>query len=433
MKALALLLLFSAGSVFAQQPAADSAADNAQEKAVFGKVAGRVFCHDTGEPARFASVQLMPEKLEKEPAIDPAAVKGADLSKLMSTAFSAMLKGSNLSTVTALDGTFSLEKVPPGTYYLIPQMVGYVSPLSGYSQKERLKPDDATITAVEGAAQKVVVSAEQIATVTVELERGAALSGKITYDDGSPAPGVTAILLVQQKDGKWKEIGSGGVLPAATDDLGRFRFSGMPAGKYGVKATLPVSQAVMGMGPGSFSMHTSMSDALVVYSGGAMREKDLKAIELTAGEQRDGVEVIFPVNGLHSISGSVVAKSDQHAVNSGMVELKDPDTKAQLRMSTIAQDGTFRFNYIPDGTYVLAVTAADTKAGGKDRVGEGLGTLISAGGGADLTRMLNGKVVKEYGELEQTLIVKSDSTGLTLQVPDKASDAAAKEKGDDSQ
>jgi hypothetical protein len=433
MKTLALLLLFSAGSISAQQQPAAGAAESAQEKPSFGKVTGRVFCHDTGEPARFASVQLMPEKLEKQPAVDPASMKGADMSTLMTAAFTAMSKRSGLSAVTALDGTFSLEKVPPGTYYLIPQMIGYVSPLSIYSQKERMKPDEATITAVESVAQKVVVSAEQIATVTVELERGATLSGKVTYDDGSPAPGVTAILLVQQKDGKWKEIGSGGILPAATDDLGRFRFSGMPAGQYAVKATLPVSQAVVGMGPGSFSMHMSMSDALVVYSGGVMREKELKPIELTAGEQRDGVEVIFPVNGLHSISGSVVAKSDQHAVNSGMVELKDPDTKAQFRMAMIGQDGTFRFNYVPDGTYVLSVSAADTKASGKDRVGNGLGALVSAGGGEDLTRLLNSKAVREYGELEQTLIVKSDSAGLLLQVPDKAAADAAKEKDDDSQ
>jgi hypothetical protein len=187
------------------------------------------------------------------------------------------------------------------------------------------------------------------------------------------------------------------------------------------------------MGPGSFSMHMSMSDALVEYSGGVMREKELKPIELTAGEQRDGVEVIFPVNGLHSISGSVVAKSDQHAVNSGMVELKDPDTKAQFRMAMIGQDGTFRFNYVPDGTYVLSVSAADTKASGKDRVGNGLGALVTAGGGEDLTRLLNSKAVREYGELEQTLIVKSDSAGLLLQVPDKAAADAAKEKDDDSQ
>jgi len=425
MKFSPLLLLFASLSVVAQQPAANTnsqPAAGAQEKQFFGHVTGRIFCHDTGEPARFAGVQLLAEKPAKQPTPDLSSLgKNADFGKLMATALSSAMKGSNLSTVTSLDGTFSLEKVPAGTYYVIPQFAGYLSPASGYSQKERMKPDDAMLAAVESTAQKIVVGPDQSVSVIVELERGATLSGRVTYDDGSPAAGVATVLMVRQKDGKWKDLGSVGVMPAATDDVGRFRFSGILAGQYAVKATLPVAQAVVGIGPNAISMHMNTGDMLTVYSGGAMREKDVKPIELTAGTQRDDVEVIFPLNGLHTISGSVVAKSDNHSLNAGIVELDDPETKAQVRMAMIAQDGTFQFNYVPDGTYVLKASGADMKTANGD----------AAGGGADFMRLINGalsggKGFKAYDSAEQTLMVKSDIVGLSMQLPDEAPKKEAK-------
>src|SRR5579859_2579414 len=88
-----------------------------------GRITGRVFCTDTGQPGRFAGVQLIPEKPEQPPAYD----KKNPL-KAFEKGFEAGMKGSNTSAMTALDGTFSLDKVPPGTYYVVVQLPGYTSP-----------------------------------------------------------------------------------------------------------------------------------------------------------------------------------------------------------------------------------------------------------------------------------------------------------------
>jgi hypothetical protein len=92
-------------------------------------------------------------------------------------------------------------------------------------------------------------------------------------------------------------------------------------------------------------------------------------------------------------------------------------------MATIGQDGTFRFNYVPDGTYLLKASGMDMKTGNGD----------AEESGADftrITRMLNGalsgKEVKAYGSAEQTLIVKSDTVGLTMQLPDEVQKKEAK-------
>jgi hypothetical protein len=412
MKPFAFLLACLAFPLYGQQPNA------AATPPVYGQVSGRVFWQDSGLPGRFAGVQLLAEQpaTPSTPLIDPATLgKNPDFGKIMAAAINLAMKGSNLSTVSALDGSFSLDKVPPGTYYVIAQLPGYRSPLSSFSQKERMKADPVTMAAVESAAQKIVVQAGAQTSVTVELDRGGALSGTISYDDGSPAPGVTPTLMIRGKDGQWKELGGPGPLPVATDDRGHFRFYGLAAGDYAVKAALPTSQAVIGLGASSLGMHMNLADALVVYSSGALREKDVKAIALGDGEQRDGIEVIFPIHGLHAIAGSVVAKSDNHAVNAGTLELEDSGTKTVVRMATIGEDGTFRMDYVPEGSYVLKVTsAADTEA--REGSDPGAGTFA---------RMLNSKTLREYGSAEMPLAVNGDATGLVLQVPDAGGKAAS--------
>jgi hypothetical protein len=404
MKLLAcVLILFSCG-LAAQQAPTTAAAPAA------GQVSGRVFCADTGQPARFASVQLVSEHPDANPALDASAMgKNPDFEKVLAKAMTAMMKGNNVSTVSGLDGSFTLDKVPPGTYYVLAQLAGYQSPLSQFSMMERMKADAATMKAVESLAEKIVVQPGQQAHVEVRLERGASISGVVRYDDGSPAPGVTAVLMVEDKDGKWKELGAAGTLPSMTDDRGRYRIFGMNAGKYAVKAALPTTQATTGLGA-NVSLHMNMGDALVVYSGGAMREKDIKPIEVGTGDDVDGVDVIFPLDNLHAVSGSVVAKSDNHAVDAGSIVLEDADGKTALRTASIEADGTFHLNYVPEGQYVVkAEGASDTDSAG------------SSDGGNDLMRLMRTKVLKSYGEADLPVTVKADVTGLSLQVPEQSS------------
>jgi len=425
--------LLVTASVAAQQTAAPS--NPADQADAPGRIAGHIVCSDTGKPARFASIQLMSEQSMKTPVIDPAdqaasagakdgrsAAKGninldVDIGGLLSKAMDAMMKGSNLSAMTAMDGSFSLDKVPPGTYYINPEYRGYLSPLGRISGKERLAAGPDTLSAIEQAAQKIVVAPGSTTNLEIQIERGAAIDGVVHYDDGSPAPNVAPVLMVLGKDGKWKELAPADFRPSATDDQGHYRFSGLPAGKYAVKATLPTVVASMGIGAGSLTMHFNTGDALVVYSGNALWIKDVKPIELAPGDTRNDVDVSFPTDGLYVVSGSVVAKSDGHPVNAGSVELRDPfDKTVTLRSAKIGKGGSFQFNYVPGGTYRLEVTgAADTETAG------------AADGDANnsLAMLLNGskaKSLRKYGETGLTVTLPGNSDELTLQVPDAAGD-----------
>lgn len=427
MKHLALVLFSAAACTAAQQT---TPATSVGPPEASGRVIGHVFCSDTGKPARFASIQLLSEQSARDSSQQAGALiagiagssqgkEGVDFGKLITQGMRAMMNGSNLTAMTDLDGSFMLDKIPPGTYYLIPQYAGYLSPIGQLTMQERMTAGTTTLEAVESKAQKVVVTSGSTANLDVQLERGAAIGGTIGYDDGSPAPGVTPGLMLLDKDGKWKDLPPSSITPMVTDDEGHYRISGLPAGKYAVKAALPTTAASMGIGLRGISMHMNLGDALVVYSGGAVWMKNIKPVEVGAGDSRNDVDVTFPIDGLHVISGTVVAKSDQHPVNSGMVELQDPSDKTiKLRTTMIGKDGSFQFNYVPDGSYRLEVTTAGDMP-------------IDGSGGSDqgnpLAMLLNGsKPSKVYGGTGMTITLPGNSEGLTLQVPDiKSGDGKA--------
>jgi hypothetical protein len=399
-------LVFLCLSAAAQEPAAPQAAPP-----VYSTVSGHVTCGDTGRPARFAAVQLIPEKPQQAQASDWANAKNTkDMAKLMDKQMAQMQKGTGLTAVSTIDGSFEMPKVPAGTYYVVAQLKGYISP---FSPEDVFTDRDGAISRTQASAEKIVVQDAPV-RVDVRLERGGAVSGVIRYDDGSPASGVRPVLMVMQDDGKWKHTFSFTGMPGAiiSDDRGHYRLGGLAKGKYAVKAELPTVQTISGP-DGSSSMHSNMGDALVVYSGGVFREKEIKPIEVGIGEDIDGVDLVFPVDNLHLVSGTVTAKTDTHTVNAGWVSLNDAETKASLRRTKIEDDGSFSFNYVPEGQYELATRGA----GDTDK-----NAPVNA-----MVQMMNPTFLKSYKDLTMPIEVKGDLTGLLVQVADQpAAGAPAK-------
>jgi hypothetical protein len=86
------------------------------------------------------------------------------------------------------------------------------------------------------------------------------------------------------------------------------------------------------------------------------------------------------------------------------VSVLDPETKETLRRTRIEDDGSFKFNYVPEGQYQLLTN----HAGDTDK---------NAPGGA--VQMWNPTLLKSYQDVTIPIEVKSDLTGLTVQVADQ--------------
>ena len=340
-----------------------------------GAINGHVFLGDSHLPARMAWVTLLPTV--------PPPVNGFNMHNTDSQSKSAP---------TQLDGSFTIRNVIPGSYYVLAEKEGYVSPIrlpfgtiSSLSKEEQ----DSLPTLLT----TITVIANRATNVEITLPKGAAISGRVRFDDGLPDTEASVSVLHKDKSGKWvpycpvlnyyMQTGGDG-----TDDRGDFRIPGLPAGEY----LLSVSLEDWGS-----------NYSIDIYYGDVTRLKDAKSIKVKDGEESSGNNIVIPLGKLHSVSGTVISAETGEKVMAEFVQLHDADDDSTVAgTSAIVGQGEFRFPYVPEGKYTL-------KASGlvMDLHRDGL------------------KPAREYLDASQFLIVKGETNGVTIQVKPKPAAATA--------
>ena len=255
------------------------------------------------------------------------------------------------------DGTYFFKAVRPGTYYIRATMPGYADPFALFPV-EHFASDPTILTLIAKSAQTVTINGTESARMDLRIERGAAISGRVLYDDGAPAQQHWAVRARKQV----KQGAPAAVLydfVTDTDDLGSFRLSGLPVGEYILGVSYPESIV-------AHSVFTNVilpgRIAFVAFSGNTSFESKAQPITVTAGEERTGADITVPLHNLHRISGRVVAKSDSRPANYGGVELTTVDGTDFVASATLFtdRDGSFTLNFIPGNTtYTLKVRAAE--------------------------------------------------------------------------
>jgi hypothetical protein len=421
-----------------------------QPPAVGGStVFGHVICADNNEPAHFARVLLKStapshtaeDRMKQvEAALQQGAAKNgepvkpltaeqkrtmAESDKFMASMTNAENRAAEMSSaVTAgLDGAFTLTGVKPGTYYVHAVYNGYLDPVSQLSDKDFASTDPA-VRARIAQLPTVTVNGADSARADLRLERGAAISGRILYDDGSPATGWTVSVIQPNSPEEQSNMiaavanmqlaESGAAEIPKTDDLGHYRIPALPPGEYAVRAVFfPINinyEAILGNGSDDADdseVNNPFGGGIdiAVYSGDTFFRSDAKPIKLTDGEDLPAVDITIPARNLHRISGHVVAKSDGHSISHGMLMLTSKDKPLPMRMSSMRSDGSFRFECVPNGnTYVLHVmNVEDVKpaAPGKAR------GIVAP----------RSDVLQEYGEAQATVTLgEADIDTLSISV-----------------
>jgi hypothetical protein len=373
------------------------------EPSAVGIVTGHVLCADTNLPARNAHVVL-------QPVVDishPAKGHNGEQPAQTVSAFSA----------TLLDGSFTIPNVAPSDYYVFVEKPGYLSPFALISREDLDHPKPETAGLIAKLLTPVTVVANRTSTAEVRILKGAAISGTIRFDDGTPDANAAVGLLNKDKTGKWvsfrTKLIAGPFEGMSTDDQGHYRISGLPAGEYLVQTSLALvtilTSQVYGEG-GSTANETKYS--LDLYSGDSFRRRDATSIKLSEGEESSSADITIPLSKLHSVSGSLLVTKTGHTVNAGNVAIVYPDDDTELVSAKIGEDdGSFHFYYVPEGEYILKIT--DARDVSREEIPYPPGTFPPF--------HIVEKKIREYDPQEQPIIINGDMSGVTAQVQPKSS------------
>lgn len=390
------------------------------------RVTGHVLCNDTRQPARGAVVMLQ--------AILPADKAQSNENQQPGRTFTAR---------TGLDGLYSVEHVPAGDYGVIAYLPGYLSPL-----------DDLVLTGIGSDMNKLMqqklsanglthVGADGTETADITIERGATISGRVLYVDGSPATQVNIELQETHanppRPGE-QAMNLGGMYRRAltqqssgTDDQGHFRISGIHPGTYRVAAIEPPSMPDSGGGDGlglAMSMGMGMlygvgnQSVVRFYTGDTIHQRAAKTYELRAGDTVADLDIRLPIDGFHTVQVRLSTPGGG-PVNMADVTLVDnADDSLHFRASPGAYaqnggppnpEGIFLFHQIPPGTYTLSVKSAlifhSTPMPAQNRSSSGIGAVS---GGSSETQF-TGSPMDMFSDTTSAVIVKdSDPPDINL-------------------
>ena len=323
-------------------------------------IEGRVFCNDTGRPARFARVFLFDVNPPRETRFRLDSER--DQSGQSMSGSTVVDPGAE----TDLDGRFVYNGLVPGEYYVTAYLNGYVS--SQFALTRALAHQDVSeIQRAEAAMTRVSVGDRPTESVEIHLQRGATLFGAVKYADGMPAARLFVnILRIEAGQVPFTFRPSGtlvsGPEDAITDDQGHYRISGVPPGKYLVRVHLTTERfTFIGFLTAHLGMTSSQSGGrLRLFSERAFGADEATVYEVKAGDVKEVATITISPKDLHVVSGTGAAASDGHLVNSGNALLSRDRDEANFQVVDVREDGSFEFPYVPDGNYQLEVRAQDS-------------------------------------------------------------------------
>jgi len=297
-RTLIVVALVSPNILRAQDAAQPKAGKQPRPDLPKGSITGSAICTDTRKPARGAVV-----------IADLVSEHGS-------------MSGATITTRVAMDGSYTLNHVLPGDYAVLAILPGYLSPVDDMLVGELNDEAGQKRLHDRMAHSGVVTVRDTAARLDLTLERGAAVSGRVLYSDGSPATQITIDLESTEArphlSAKPEDnINMGAMMRmifthqnANTDDLGHFRISGLQPGKYRVVAigTAPdLNGNNEGMGWFPDGMITN-PQALRVYSGDTLHKSQAKVYDLRGADEVSDIEITLPVNAFHAVSGTATAK-----------------------------------------------------------------------------------------------------------------------------
>ncbi len=398
-RAVALISLSSlCACAVAQAQSKPARVEPERAAASFGTVSGHVYIAGSNAPARLIQVALQPIEIKTDAEPTPGKMQPANFTVYR----------------TGLDGSFLINRVAPGTYYIVTKDPGFLSPFSQFTLAELQHPATEVAQRMTATLPVISVRPNATATVNVVLGRGASLGGVVRFDDGTPFPNASVSIIRRGSDGKWAEP-RGMDANGNTDGDGRWEIGGLPPGDYKAKVTLNIEERHQSsLLSDNTSMWVTFGYNLPVYVGDTVRESQAKISTLTDNQQLDAQDITIPTSKLHSLSGAVVDKGTGQALNGGHVTLVYADDGTEVASANVDADTrSYTFPFILEGEYKLV--AKDAKEVRFEQTGSA----------EDDPFHQNRKeiVLRQYAPGEMPLILQGELSSVNLPVEARAAKA----------
>jgi hypothetical protein len=248
-----------------------------------------------------------------------------------------------------VNGAFDFPNIAAGTYGLKASKGGY---LAKVSSRFRIAGDH-PVTVADGQTAD---------SVTLQLYRGGVITGRIADEFGDPIAQVRVYVARLQHRTDGTRAPMPGMTFDETDDLGRFRIYGLPAGDYLVGAagrnSMDPAFAIL-PGPGR-------ADIAPTYYPGTANPGEAQIISLGAGEETS-VQFTLMNARLVEISGTAMTSDGRPAAGMRATLRVGPSTPLIARAGgTVSADGTFRMSGVAPGDHWIEV-APDARTPGGER------------------------------------------------------------------
>lgn len=278
-------------------------------------VSGRVVNSLTGDPVRKVKLRLtpQPESASREEA-----------------------NGLSYVETSSADGGFQFIEVPPGSYLLSGDRIGFMETMYGEQKRNQT---GTTIALQPGHA---------VTNIVLRLQPEGVIAGRVVDEDGDALPHVYVQLFRRKwNNGQLTYRADNGNM---ADDRGEFRFGDLQAGKYLSEAqVLPLRHAneIRSDGKSAVSFGNT-------FYGDATSVETAAPITIQTGQQVEGIEIhmratpTFHVRG--KLAGALPAGIDSHNM---FAVLEPQETHRSVTAFRPIEGDSFDFADVPPGKYRL--------------------------------------------------------------------------------